>query len=76
MGFNECLTLFLLVGTASSASLSGLLFLALLTTSATATEWRREGEVNVLLRVDAHEEGGNVHHLVANTGEEKKVRRR
>ncbi len=47
------------------ASLASLLLLAFLTTGTSTAEGRVEGKVNVLLRVEADEEGGHVHDLVA-----------
>ena len=55
--------------TVVTLALSGLGLLSPDTTWATTTEWRGEGEVDVLLGVEADNEGWNVHDLLADAAE-------
>ena len=57
----------LLVVSSSSSTLALLGVLSLDAAWASATVWRPQGEVDVLLAVQAHHEGGDVHHLLAHT---------
>lgn len=59
------LVIFLLL--AISTALGGLGLLSADTSRATATEWRVQGEVNVLLRVETDDERRNVDNLLADT---------
>jgi hypothetical protein len=61
------LLLVLLASIVVTALLGGLGLLPPHTAGAAATEWRGQGKVNVLLRVEADHEGGNVDDLLANT---------
>ena len=61
------LLLVLLTGIVITTLLGGLGLLPPHTAGATATEWRGQGEVDVLLGVEADDEGGNVDDLLANT---------
>lgn len=68
MKFREanCLLLFLLtLVTTLVLALSGLGLLSSDTTRATTTEWRGEGEVDVLLGVETDDEGWDVDDLFA-----------
>jgi hypothetical protein len=62
------LLLVLLASIVVTTLLGGLGLLPPDTTGAAATEWRGKSEVNVLLRVKADHEGGNVDDLLADTG--------
>merc|ERR1719300_1239465 len=59
------LLLVVIVIVVTSLTLLGVLPLD--TAGPSATEGRLEAEVNVLLGVEAHDEGGHVHHLLAHT---------
>lgn len=59
----------LLIVSSSSSTLALLGVLSLDTAWASTAVRRPQGEVNVLLAVQAHHEGGDVHHLFAHTGE-------
>lgn len=61
------LLLVLLTSIVVTTLLGGLGLLPPYTTRATATEWRGQGEVDVLLGVEADHEGGNVDDLLADT---------
>lgn len=41
------------------------------TTSTAATEWRAQGEIDVLLRIQTDDKAGDVHQLLANTANAK-----
>lgn len=57
----------LFIVSSSSSTLALLGVLSLDTAWASATVRRPQGEVNVLLAVQAHHKGGDVHHLLADT---------
>jgi len=61
------LLLIFLAGIVVTTLLGGLSLLPPDTTGATATEWRGQSEVDVLLGVEADHEGGNVDDLLADT---------
>lgn len=61
--------IFLLVVSASSATLALLGVLSLDAAWASTTVWRPQGEVDVLLAVQANHKGGDVHHLLSHTAE-------
>ena len=57
----------LLIVSSSSSTLALLGVLSLDTAWASTTVWRPQGEVDVLLTVQANHKGGDVHHLLAHT---------
>lgn len=61
----------LFVITTSSTTLGLLGVLSLHAARATATVWRAEREINVLLAVQPHHKGGDVHNLLAHPAEEQ-----
>jgi hypothetical protein len=64
---NHVNLLFFLITSIIILLLGGLGLLPPDATRATSTEWRGQGEVNVLLRVETDNEGGNVDDLLSNT---------
>jgi len=62
------LLLVLLTSIVVTTLLGGLGLLPPDTTGAASSEWRGEGEVDVLLGVEADHEGGNVDDLLADAG--------
>lgn len=64
--FSSSLILLLIVST-SRSTLALLGVLSLHATRTATTVWRAQGEVNVLLAVQPHHKGWDVHHLLAHT---------
>ena len=65
---HACLV-YMLCACVLNSSIHSLQVLSLDTTRAATTEGTGQGEVNVLLAVDPHEEGRHVHDLLADAGE-------
>jgi hypothetical protein len=65
--------LLVILFTTISAIRALLQVLPLDTTSTAATEWRAQGEIDVLLRIQTDDKAGDVHQLLANTANAKNI---